>query len=730
MKKTTPQKKFTERAGRRKRILMFSAACLFLAAVIFLLFLRFMPWSGLDSFLARQYSSRFYDREGELVYILALEEGLRREWTDIEKMPKELLQTFIQAEDKNFYKHSGVDSLALLRAVFQNAAAGKRVSGASTITMQLARMVKPRTSHPVKTTVKIKEIINAVRLELKLSKNSILELYMNSIPFGYQTEGVTSAARNFFNKTLSELSYREMEILSLIPRSPSAYSHLLGNTRSFSYPNKVPHFMQHLLSQTKDSRFENDVMLSINLRINEAALSEIRHKIREYEDSRISSGSAFVIDNKTGEILVWVGNENFEDPSTGYVDGVTAKNQSGSTMKPFLYALALERGFSPNSVLPDVPMDFGSEHIYVPQNFNNRYNGPQLFRTCLASSLNIPAVYLLYRIGVDSFFSKLTALGFNSLEAKRDQSGLSSALGSGEVTLFELVRAFSVFARDGMLPSLTYFKNRKTAYEENPVFTKDTARILCSMLSDNNARSLGFGYAKVFETPYPSIFKTGTANQFQDILALGSTPSYTAGVWMGSLSGETIISETGSSIPAHVVRLILDEFEKVETSPSAFKEPALFTKKKICALSGMRAGPLCRNTVEEYVLKGPDDALEVCSWHYKDKGIVSIRYPDEFQRWFSGRNMAGSLSAAAELRFLYPADGALYIYDAGAPETAQMLRVETAGGKGDEAELFDNGKSLGISARPFSWFIHLEPGSHILKAASAQEEAVIHITVR
>lgn len=720
--------KVVKAAGKR-RLLLLSIVCFLMLIFSSLLLLWLLPWHELDSFLERQHSSRFYDREGELVYILSLEEGLRREWTDLEKIPKDLTETFIRSEDKNFYKHCGIDIFALTRALFQNASSGKRISGASTITMQLSRMVRPRTVFPVSIRVKLTEMINSLRLELKLSKKEILELYLNSIPFGYQTEGVTSAARNFFGKNLLELSEREREVLSLIPRNPSSYSYLLKETRMYEYPNKLPHFMQWIITQNKEG-FDNDVYLSVNLRLNDLALSDIQNKIREYEDARISSGSAFAINNKTGEILVWVGNENFSDPDTGYVDGVIAKNQSGSTMKPFLYAMALERGFSPNTILPDIPMDFGTSKVYVPQNFNNRYNGPQLLRTCLASSLNIPAVYLLYRIGIDSFYSRLLSLGFNSLEGKRDSMGLSLALGSGEITLFELVRAFSVFARDGILPSLTGTKTTSVIIDEKQIYEKDTARIICNILGDSNARSLGFGFAKVFDTPYASIFKTGTANQYQDILALGSTPSYTVGVWMGNISGETVISETGSSIPAQVVRLILDELEKAQSSSSGFQKPESYTKQKICALSGMRSGDYCRNIIEEYILDGPYDALDVCSWHIEHDGSISVEYPDEYQRWFNGRNMAGTLSSFKELRFLYPVDGALFIYEAGAADETQMLRIEAGGGTGEIAELFDNGRSAGVSARPFSWFTYIMPGTHTLEVTTGTDTASITIDVR
>ena len=273
----------------------------------------------------------------------------------------------------------------------------------------------------------------------------------------------------------------------------------------------------------------------------------------EAQKSRISNASILVIDNKTGEPIVWAGNAQFFDEDhSGQSDGVLVRNQPGSSMKPFLYALALETDdehgnplFSPGTILADIPQEFGDEKLYIPSNFNNRYNGPVRFRVALASSLNVPAVYLLNTIGVDNYLNKLFELGFDSLKKSGKEADLGLALGAGEVSLKELVTAFAVFPRDGK-----DFNNRQ-------IYHSDTARIICSILSDKAARALGFGYSQTFQTDYPAIFKTGTSNQYQDIVALGATKQYTVGVWMGNFSGQTVVGKTGSSLPAWVAKNFL-----------------------------------------------------------------------------------------------------------------------------------------------------------------------------
>lgn len=698
-------------------------AVLLFIHVLLIIILKLLPFRALDEFIHHQYSTRFYDRKNNLIAVMPLDDGLRREWTPLERISPEIQIIFIEAEDNAFYKHHGVHIPSILRAAMQNVKNRRTISGASTITMQLARMIVPRKTQP-SIGNKLKEAFLAIWIERKLDKKQILELYLNNLPFGFRTEGITSAARNFYGLSLYELNKEQIKALSLIPRRPSQYIQQVPSVNSFDYPDLAPHFIEWVKKQYKGNNIPPDVYLSIDAEFTEDVRRHIEQTLHMYSDARVSDGAALVLDNKTGEILVWCGSTDFYREDTGQIDGVLVRNQTGSSMKPFLYAMALENGFPPTTVIPDVPTDYGSSEVYVPQNFNNRFNGPQLFRVCLASSLNIPAVTLLYRLGVDRYIEVLKKAGFDSLYEQRKNLGLSLALGSGEVPLYELVRGFTVFARGGTVRNLRFTTVESENIEkiETRVYSKDTAAIICDMLSDKDARSLGFGFAKVFDTPYPAIFKTGTSNQFQNIVALGSTKRYTAGVWMGNVTGQTVIGETGSSIPAGVVRYILDYLEKNNSESKedmAFDRPENFTKKKVCALSGMAPTEYCNAITEEYVRTG--ETLKPCTYHVYKNGRIDINYPNEYQRWFGGKNMNGSLNYGGNFEFVYPQDNAVFIYD-NALRKIQKLKIDVVGGKGNKAELFIDGISFGVSNRPFSWYIPLSQGSHILEAVNESGE--------
>lgn len=738
-----------------------------------------LPWPALDEFLGRPYSTRCYDRHGQLLQVLPLEEGLRREWYDLEALPPRLVEVFLAAEDKRFYQHHGVDVRAIIRAALLNMQEGRRVSGASTITMQLARLVVPRTAgKKVTFWTKIQEAAIAIRLELKLSKDEILEQYLNNLPFGLQAEGVGSAARTYFGSSPNELDDAEIHLLSIIPRRPATYNpsvpenaynaaleigKITGFTttmeqwqkdllqeETYVYPQRLPHFIlyvQNLYKNQADSSFTQAKMpaelhLSVDAKLTEEMEILVQTLLEKYRQARLSHGAIFAMDNITGEIICWSGGD-FWSEKAGQVDGVLVKNQSGSTMKPFLYAMALEMGFSPATVMADIPMDFGKEEVYAPLNFNNQFNGPVLFRTALASSLNIPAVYLLSRLGVDNYLSVLEQLGIQSLKGLREQQGFSLALGSGELSLQELVRAFSVFPRGGYAATNTHLlcgaaEGLRQAEKEKAVFQPDTTAIICDILSDQRARALGFGYTQVFNTPYPAIFKTGTSNQFQDIVALGATHQYTVGVWMGNYSGETVLRQTGSSLPAQVVRHLLDKLS-ANAPVQDFPQPKNYKKVSVCALSGMGVTEHCPTVTEEYVelvFADASQGLEACDWHYSGETVfeqahsnsfqtTSIRYPQEYQRWLQGKTTPSSYFAQASLKILYPQSGAIFLYDQGIPASAQKIRVD-ATGSGERAALFVNGQFLGDSIAPFSWFVPLEQGKMSLEVVLDSGERVCH----
>ena len=710
--------------------LLLLLSVLLLVAAAFLT-MRLIPSRTLSAFMERQYSSRFYDREGKLLYIMPLGDGLRREYYPLDKMGTNLVQAFIDAEDRGFRRHFGVNLLSLARAALQNGREGRVVSGASTITMQLARIIWPRKGK-VTVAVKAKEALLAVYLEAKLSKDEILELYLKAVPFGQQIEGVGSAARSFFSSEPSSLSPEQCVMLAEIPRRPA--DSRLGKV--FPYPSLCMHFVNHVIAayKEKDRRIPPAVELAIDSKLNSHAEFLIQKKLEEYKDSRIHNGAAIVLDNRTGEVLVWAGNASFDDDAhSGQIDGVSVRNQPGSSMKPFLYALAMEEGFSPSSVLPDIQQDFGSGGVYVPLNFNNRYNGPVRFRTALASSLNIPAVYLLHEIGLKKYMERLYLLGFGSLKGSEESTGLSLALGASEVTLEEMARAFSVFTNDGLLMEVSYTKagaDARVGWKR--AYKSDTARVMCDILTDESARSLGFGHASVFDTPYPSIFKTGTSNQFQNIIALGSTTSYTVAVWMGNFEGETVIGETGSSVPARVVRSLLDELTQTGGAAS-FRQPASYRKARLCALSGLLPAASCPSVVEEYVSKG--SKIGSCTWHYAENGRLKVRYPSEYQHWADSRNFLGNSAqgtgdAEGPLTITYPRNGAVFIYDASLPPSVQFLSVTAVGGQEKSASLSLDGQPVGTASQVFSWSVPLSRGTHVLSVTCGTERAVSEFEVK
>jgi penicillin-binding protein 1C len=378
---------------------------------------------------------------------------------------------------------------------------------------------------------------------------------------------------------------------------------------------------------------------------------------------------------------VYVGSASwFDEDQGGKIDGVRVLNQPGSCLKPFLYALALDSGFSPAQVLPDLPTIFGGREAYIPSNFNRRFNGPVRFRVALASSLNIPAVYLLERLGVGAFETYLGSLGFDSVTARQGSHGTGLALGNAEVSLEELVRGFSVFRRGGSLPELRWLEDpagpeKRQRENPEPLMSPYAAALITDILSDRASRFVGFGPAPALATEFESMFKTGTANQFQHIWALGASQRFTVGVWMGNFSGETVVGRTGSSIPARIAADLLGALEASagDAPNQANPLPGLAEQVSICALSGMTATPACPGVLREWVPRNRIPAP--CGWH----GTGPVHYPPEYQAWLSEHFRPGITERQGPGLIRIPVPGSVYYLDPSLPEEVQALRVETAG---------------------------------------------------
>jgi penicillin-binding protein 1C len=740
-----------------------------LAGICFVLKLFFLlwPYPELNEFLHKPYSLHILDRNGDVLQILALENGERREYTPLHEIPPLIIDVFIKAEDDRFFSHGGYDIFSLLRALDQNVRHGEIVSGASTITMQLARLISP---HRRSYLGKAQEILDALFIEARMSKQDILELWLNSIPFGFRAIGVASASKVFFGLPLDRLSPSEFVLLALIPRSPEKYSPLSGGKdvvkaaydlakriglpltvseietsllkartyrEHFSWPFYAPHFVNFVAGQLTphDYAAGKPISTSLDFELNRFVEAALNEKIEAAHGHRIHNGASILVDNATGEILAYVGSQNYFDTNFGgQIDGIHILNQPGSTLKPYLYALALTKGFTAATILPDIPSDFGSEEVYIPLNFNERFNGPVRLRVALASSLNIPAVYLLERLGVKNFTDLLIQLGFNSIEDQSSYVGIGLALGNAEVSLYELVRAFSLFPRSGELLPVTWKKQSQyTAHNRirgKQIIDPTTAGIICDILSDKTSRVLGFGPYNILNTDFPAIFKTGTSNQFNNIWAIGATPRYTMGVWMGNFSGETVIGAPGSSLPAQVVVKIL---KKLSSPAEDFPQIEEAEQIEICTLSGGKTTPLCTSTMLEYFPHGAEP--KACAFHIQINGQTVVQYPPEYQIWAleAGYSLDNTPQHqfTENLRIVHPGNGAVFFFDPSITPEEQAVSIEIINADPMSAiRLFLNGTLISEGSSPLQCTIPLVHGLHTVYAESTEGSDQIQFEVR
>jgi penicillin-binding protein 1C len=741
-------------------------------SVFVCLFFLFLPFPELDAYRERSYGTVISDRNGIILRVLPAADGVKREWAALGEMPPGAVRIFIAAEDRRFYFHAGVDVFSMAGSFFRNLRARRVVSGASTITMQLARLVRP---HSGGLAGKIREAWDALRLEAKLSKKEILELWLNGLPFGSNIEGLPAITRARFGRSMSELDDNRAALLAAVPRRPFLYDPALNPdaavssamTLSARYglglsedelfgaaqeaarisqgpldaraPFFAPHFTERLAriagdsGQTRNYRIHSTLDLELQLYAEEQLALELSLVSR----NRVSNGAILAIENDTGAVRVYAGSASwFDEAISGRIDGIRFRAQPGSCLKPFLYALALDSGFSPSDIMPDLPTIFGSREAYIPSNFNNRFNGPVRFRIALASSLNIPAVYLLERIGVGAFEEYLVQLGFDSIKETMGTHGTGLALGNAEVSLEEMVRGFSVFPRGGIPAELCWIEGERPS-QAPPVMSPYAAWMIADILSDRSSRFVGFGPAPALATPFASMFKTGTANQFQHIWALGATKRFTVGVWMGNFSGETVIGSTGSSIPARIVSRLLSAMEgsgeiaaNRGTSPKHPTEnlsgpvPAGVTELRLCALSGLNAGPHCTGFVREWIRS--ESVPPVCAWHT----VAGLVYPPEYQAWINERFRLGGIRAGGNGRIRNPVSGSVYFLDPSMPPEAQAMRIETNGFNSD-ALVYSDGMLQGSLNYAGVYALPLSKGYHtVMVEAPNGASASVNFEVR
>ncbi len=485
----------------------------------------------------------------------------------------------MRAEDRRFEDHGGVDWLALAASAWQNVFSSVR-RGGSTLTMQLAAQLDPAL-RPVtgrrSLAQKWRQMKAAWEIERAWTKPQILEAYLNLAVYRGELTGVRAASSGLFGKDPAGLDAAESQLLAVLVRAPGApvaavtqRACRLGDalaTRTScadvqtladasiarvpqisAAANLAPHVARQLLSDS-----ERRVPSSLDGRLQRIAVAELQDQLARLASGNVADGAVLAVDNATGDVLVYVGNAGTLS-SARFVDGVRAPRQAGSTLKPFLYALAIEqRLLTSASLLSDSPVNLVTPAgLYVPQNYDKEFHGTVTVRTALGASLNVPAVRTLMLVGTDAFVSRLRVLGFDRVNEDGDFYGYSLALGSAEVSLWQLVNAYRTLGRGGVQSELTLRPREASPLETSRVMDPATSWIVSDILADRTSRSLTFGLENPLATRYWSAVKTGTSKDMRDNWCIGFSDRYTVGVWVGNFDGEPMRNVSGVSGAAPV----------------------------------------------------------------------------------------------------------------------------------------------------------------------------------
>ena len=722
------------------------------------------------------------DRHGIPLRSTRAADGSDARWVAYDRIDPDLINAFVAVEDKRFWEHSGIDMLAVGRAMKANLRARRTVSGASTITMQLARLLQPAERS---WSGKLVQTLWALRLEAHLSKQQIMERYLNRVGLGEGTVGIGAASALYFDASASELSIAQAATIAGLAHAPSRDNPHVSPTRArrrqavalarmrrlgFAtrddiarapeeslasngrvVPFAAPHFTARVLSWAEGEEALGAVgriRTSLDVELQRELEAEVRHTVDVLRDRNVEQAAAVVLDNETGEVLAWVGSPDFWAAKDGQTDMVVSERQPGSALKPFLYGIALDRGFTAASVLPDIPKSYPTATgPYQPRNYDRRFRGPTRMREALASSYNVPAVDVASSLGAGALLQTLHLAGFESLRRDADYYGLGLALGNGDVTLIELANGYRALANGGEWRPWTWRLTSGTsrpgsiAGRSRRVVSPAASAIVLDILSDPAARIPGFGTSTPFDFPFRVAVKTGTSRHFTDNWAVGTTRAFTVAVWAGNFSGramEGVSGVTGAGPLLH--RSVMAASRHVAPGVLTTPAEAGAVSVPVCRLSGLRATPECAQLTEWFV-PGTQPTRED---DWERGGRVNL--PDEYVDWSRhGQRASGDevtrafaaaravsngdarltpaanaqpaparASGAAQFRITSPLDGDRYSIPVGVE--ARYASVELRAGGIGAAQV-----RWSIDGKPYArdrWA--LVPGTHEIHAVSAR----------
>lgn len=659
-----------------------------------------------------------FDRNGRVIHELRVNPAIRRlGWAPLEQISPSLVKSVLGSEDRRFYSHHGVDWQAAAHAAIRYLMVSS-ARGASTITMQVAALTDKKLARGKnQRTVKQKwdQVLQAVVLERAWSKDRILEAYLNLVSFKGELQGISTASMGLFDKLPSGLDDTESLILASLIRSPNASfdavvdracrlrdsleytstDQVIRETgmKIFSTPYHIrpqmamaPNVARQLL------KTQNSIVSTLEGNLQQYVSESLKRQIAGLNHQNVHDGAVLVLDNQTGETLAYVGNSG-DLSKAGHLDGVRALRQAGSTLKPFLYELAIERKLlTAASVLMDSPIHVSTTTgIYAPHNYDKIYNGSVSVRTCLSASLNIPAVRTILLAGVESFASRLQELGFSHLSFG-EFYGSSLALGTADVSLFELTNAYRTLANKGvwskpsLLPSLPPTREKpegKYVMAENAVF------IISDILSDRGSRSLTFGLENSLSTRFWTAVKTGTSKDMRDNWCIGYSEKYTVGVWVGNFSGEPMWNVSGMTGAAPVWLETMNYLHRnVPSLPP--DPPAGVVKTEIAYSDGSEPKRL------EWFISGTETSMMV-----RDENSIN------------------------NAKITYPSDGTLFALDPDIPEEREMVFFSATPGDSQWKWVLNN-KLIAQQNSPVRW--KPEPGTYTLSLMDSSGSAKDSVT--
>jgi penicillin-binding protein 1C len=656
-------------AGRVLRRAILAGLVVAVATVQVTLVLVYARPLPADAFAPGGGALAIVDRHGEPIATLPGPVPDRDRWVPLAEIPAIAVSAVIESEDHGFWEHRGVDARGLVRAAWLDVRARELRYGGSTLTMQLARLLRGSTGQRTVRN-KLAESLLALRIERALGKREILEQWLNRAYFGNGAHGIDAAARRYFGKPVGALSTGEVVLLTCLPRAPTAYDPLRRPAaalarrdrvlerlvtrgvlsrreadvarmvpvvaRRHATPSQAPHFVRWVIEQLPAERRAAGgvVRTTLDLPLQRLLDRRLREHVATFEGRNLEQAGLVVLDAERGDVLAMVGSAGWAGDA-GQINITTRRRHPGSALKPFVYAAAIEAGDHPASIALDVAD--ATPRYFVAGAALER--GPVRYREALAGSYNFAAVWVLERVGVPRVMSLLREAGVAELPGNPEHYGLRLALGAPTVRLVDLAAGYRFLVRDGRVrPARAIVAHagedgawwRPAASRERRITSPETAWLVMDMLADPEARRVGFGHELPLDLPFRVAAKTGTSRGFADTVAVAATREVIVAAWAGNFDGAPTQGVVAMEGAAPLVRdaLLAIAAERRLSLPA---RPAGIEDVEVCALSGMRPGPACPRK-HDHVAHG-HGPREPCRWHRLRDGRVEVVWPSEAAGW-------------------------------------------------------------------------------------------------